>query len=170
VFSCAERRGVRHALSVALPRAARIEPWSQIMTSIFTARRSLTGLALAAVGVAALSALPAAAQPYDPYDTGYASGEIVVQPPRTLGRSAIGAPIRLVTAQRVVRFDDLDLASYDGRQALRHRIQSAARDACDYLDARYPVTDENSPDCYSTAVRDAMLQAEDLTGYAVASR
>jgi UrcA family protein len=130
----------------------------------------MAGLALAVVSLTALAALPAKAQPYDPYDTGYASGEIVVQPPRTLGRSAIGAPIRLVTAQRVVRFDDLDLASYDGRQALRHRIQRAARDACDYLDARYPITDENSPDCYSTAVRDAMMQAEDLTGYAVASR
>ena len=140
------------------------------MTSIFTARGRVTGLALAALGLAGLSALPATAQPYDPYDTGYASGEIIVQPPRTLGRSAIGAPIRLVSTSRTVRFGDLDLASYDGRQALRHRIQRAARDACDDLDARYPITDENSPDCYSTAVRDAMLRAEDITGYAVASR
>ncbi len=138
------------------------------MTILSASHLRFAGVAVAAAGMALVTA-PAMAQPY-PYGPDETTvGEIVVSPP-VLGRSAIGAPIRLVSTSRVVRFGDLDLGAPWGRHELRVRIERAARNACDDLEARYPVTADDSPDCYRTAVRNAMVDAEDLTGYAVASR
>jgi UrcA family protein len=129
----------------------------------------MAGVALGALGLA-LVALPVAAQSYYDNDPGYTSDDLTVTAPRTLGRSAIGAPIRNVSESRIVQTSDLDLGTSWGARELRRRIESAARSACDDLDARYPITSEDSPDCYRTAVRDAMMQAEDLTGYDIAMR
>lgn len=140
-----------------------------------TALGRILGIGLAAAAVA-LVALPAAAQSDRDYDDGYdqdgayTTDEMTVYAPRTLGRSAIGAPIRRVSTSRVVEMGDLDLSTSWGARELRHRIEMAARDACDDLDARYPITDESSPDCYATAVHNGEAEAEDLTGYMVAER
>jgi UrcA family protein len=116
--------------------------------------------AMALVAGAALGATASMAQP----DYGYYPDEpttvppVSVYAPRTVGRSAIGAPIQIVREQRVVYTGDLDLRTYWGNRALRHRIQAAARDACDDLDARYPVSADNDRDCYHDAVSGAYYQ------------
>ncbi|MHB8528110.1 MAG: UrcA family protein [Caulobacteraceae bacterium] len=131
-----------------------------------TGRRA-AALALAAIGLT-LAAHPASAQPYD--DGPYTFGDVTITAPRIVGRSAIGAPIERVSASRVVPIGDLDLGAYWGRRALRARVSRAARSACDELDARYPITDERTPDCYATTFREGMVQAEYATGYALAER
>jgi UrcA family protein len=130
------------------------------------------GLTLAAGSAAAQSATygPPYYEPayYGP-DYGspppYTTGELVVIAPRTVGRSAIGAPVQAVREQRVVYADDLDLSTPWGPDTMRARIERAARDACDDLDARYPITVDDGRDCVSAAVRGAMRQAEYVVGF-----
>jgi UrcA family protein len=122
----------------------------------------LIGLFAAACGLA-LAGVPAMAQDYD---SPYSMGEVVVHP--SYGRSpTTGAEIDTVRTTRVVYTRDLDLDSGWGQHALKVRIQRAARDACDYLDERYPITAQDSPDCFTRAVRDGMLQAEDMVGHRI---
>ena len=129
----------------------------------------LTALAVAAGGMMLLGGA-ATAQPYD-YNDDYAPatvGELTVTAPEVVGRSDIGAPIERVRASRAVDFQDLDLGTRWGRDRLRTRIRWAARSACDELDARYPITVDGGGDCYRDAVRDAMDQANYVTGYEIA--
>jgi len=111
----------------------------------------------------------------DPYYGGgyypqpaYTTSDVVVIAPRTAGRSAIGAPIERVRASRIVEFRDLDLSTPWGADALRRRIRSAARDACDELDFRYPITVDTGDDCFADAVHNAMIRASYVTGYDIA--
>jgi UrcA family protein len=106
--------------------------------------------------------------PPPPYDYGpptEASG-VTVYAPRTVGRSAIGAPIEVHTEQVVVPTADLDLSSDWGMHALRYRIRRAAHDACEDLDQRYPVSADDGDDCYGRAVRRAFEDVAYQTGYA----
>ncbi len=139
-------------------------------TSSF-ARRALCGVAASVVGLG-LSVLPAHAQ--DPYyhdssydqDTDYTTLEgVTVSPPRVIGRSAIGAPIELVQAHRVVTYRDLDLTSGYDAHILKVRIERAARSACDELSNRYDAYDGDGRDCYRDAVRDGMEQVAYNVGY-----
>jgi UrcA family protein len=124
------------------------------------------GAAALAAG-AALLASAVYAQTTSGYDQDQATttGELDIYAPRVVGRSAIGAPIEVVRESRVVYTGDLDLRYSWGVRALRHRIQRAARDACDDLDARYPITEQGGPDCYKEAVRGAYNQVADRVGY-----
>jgi UrcA family protein len=130
--------------------------------------------AMALAGVLSVGA--AKAQPYDaPYDannygadTGYTTMTegITVYAPRHHGRSSsTGAPIETVRESRVVYARDLDLSTDWGARALRRRIEHAARDACDSLDARYPITEDSPRDCYDGAVHGAMRQVEYRLGF-----
>jgi UrcA family protein len=93
-------------------------------------------------------------------------GVTVYAPRRNYGRSSsTGAPIEAVRESRVVYARDLDLSTYWGARALRHRIESAARDACDDLDARYPITEDAPRDCVNGAVNGAMRQVEYRLGF-----
>ena len=91
---------------------------------------------------------------------------VTVYAPRTVGRSAIGAPIEVHTEQVVVPAADLDLNSDWGMQTLRARIRRAASDACQDLDDRYPVSADDGGDCYGRAVRRAFRDVAYETGYA----
>jgi len=88
--------------------------------------------------------------------------EVIVRAPPYYGqqRSEIGAPIEDVSLSREVRFDDLDLGTVWGQDALRDRIRRTAMSLCQDLENRYPVTADGSPPCYRTAYDDAMDQAE----------
>ena len=121
-----------------------------------------------ALGVSFIS-LPSVAQTYD--DNGYNGGyygpprgeeEVIIQAPRYHGpsRSTIGAPIRDVGMSQPVRYDDLDLRTYDGVRELRERIRYTARTLCHKLDVAYPISVSDSPDCYRSAMADAMDQAD----------
>lgn len=132
-----------------------------------TVRMTVGVAALALAGV--LSVPSVQAQPYGYYDNpNYvttAEGVTVYAPRRNYGRSAIGAPIEAVRESRVVYARDLDLSTYWGARALRRRIEHAARDACDDLDVRYPITVDPPEDCYNGAVRGAMRQVEYRVGF-----
>jgi len=95
---------------------------------------------------------------------------VEVTAPRYHGkRSAIGAEIRDVSLSREVRFDDLDLRSPEGARVLRARIRYTANALCAKLDLRFPVTAEDSPPCYRTAVDQAMYRADEAISDARAS-
>jgi UrcA family protein len=128
--------------------------------------RRLALMSATALGLA-LAASSAQAQAYGdgPYGDGYRSApaeEIIVTAPRhRQDRSDVtGALIRDVALSQPVRFDDLDLRTDWGAHALEERIRSAAHAMCRQLDIRYPISADNSPPCYSTAVADAMDQAD----------
>jgi len=86
-------------------------------------------------------------------------GDVIVRAPRRERRDpATGAPIELVSASRVVRYDDLDLSTGWGAHILRERVSHAARDACNELDDRYVTVDSDDQACVRNAVRDALYQ------------
>jgi UrcA family protein len=84
----------------------------------------------------------------------------VVIAPRRQERSAIGAPIDVVSASRVVDTSDLDLSTGWGVDALHARVERAAADACEQLDNEpgYVPVDGDDADCQHRAVRDALAQ------------
>lgn len=130
--------------------------------------RMTVGVAALAMG-AILTVGAARAQPYgyygyDPDQATNAEG-FTVYAPRAYGRSPIGADIEAVRESRIVYARDLDLSTPWGAHALRRRIERAARDACDDLDARYPVTADAAPDCFQGAVRGAMTEVQYRVGF-----
>jgi UrcA family protein len=131
--------------------------------------RTIAGLgALAIAGVLAASAVKAQPSRYYDNEPGYVttSEDITVYArPRYHERSWNGAPIDTVRESRVVYARDLDLSTYWGSRTLRRRIQHAARDICQDLDFRYPVTVDSEDDCYSGAVHGAMRQVVYRLGF-----
>jgi UrcA family protein len=127
-------------------------------------------VALSAVAAAAVTALglalvasSAKAQDYDNQPTAYQNGpneQVEVYAPRHHQRSTIGAPIEDVSMSRPVRYDDLDLRTAWGARTLKNRIRTTAHLLCERLDAFYPISTDDSPPCYSTAVNQAMYQAD----------
>ena len=101
------------------------------------------------------------------YDQDYGTVEGLTVSPRrrVIGRSAIGAPIELVQASRVVSYRDLDLNSDYDAHVLKVRIERAAHSACDELSNRVDVIDADSNDCYHDAVRDGLDQVAYNIGY-----
>jgi UrcA family protein len=139
-------------------------------------RLAITGLATAL----ALCAGAAAAQYYDDpnyappapayattsYEPAYTTGEITVYArPRARYTSPLGAQEEVVRESRVVYSADLDLGTYDGARALRWRIERAANSACADLDRHIAVSTDAPRDCFDTAVRDAMRDAEYRVGF-----
>ena len=135
-----------------------------IANTLRTARCGAIVLAFTAVGLTA-AVNPARAQSGYDYDYGPSGDDVTVTAPRYHGRSAIGAPIEDVSTTRVVYFRDLDVDTPYGADRLKSRIQQAARSACDELDAMYPITDGDSPDCFRSAVEDARFQVMDSLGH-----
>jgi UrcA family protein len=136
-------------------------------TCLSTKARRLSLLAATAIGLAL--ATPASAQQYDRYDDpsyrNSSDEQIEVTVPRYHPRSSTtGAPIRDVALSREVRFDDLNLRTAWGAHQLKVRIRSAATDLCQKLNIRYPVSADNSPPCFQTAVHRAMYQADRAIG------
>ena len=64
-----------------------------------------------------------------------------------------------------LEFFPLDLSTGWGSRTLRRRIEHAARDACDDLDARYPITEDSPRDCVDGAVNGAMRQVVYRVGF-----
>jgi UrcA family protein len=108
---------------------------------------------LAASTVALVLVTSASAQP----SAGPTEEVIVRAPQYGPQRSDIGAPIENVSLSREVRFDDLDLRTSGGANALRDRVRQAALNLCQQLENQYVAIDDNRP-CYRTAYDDAMDQ------------
>ena len=117
--------------------------------------------------------VPDAMAQTDTYDNGQGDSYTTTQELTVTGerhaRSSIGAPIEWVSTERRIDTSDLDLSTPWGAHELRMRVEKAAQTACFELDTFHPVTADDSPDCYKAAVRDALAQAEDATGYKLAS-
>ena len=118
-------------------------------------------LSLAAAGLA-LTVGPAQAQPY-----ASVSGVTVQAPPRFVRQPATGARVRLDQVSYVVSLSDLDLSSRRGALLAKARIQRAARDVCDEVQARYRGDEDIDGGCYSTALRNALIQTERIAGYPI---
>lgn len=116
-------------------------------------------LAAAAISTLAFGT-PALAQSGGYIDQPSPNEDVVITAPRAQERSDLGAPVRDVAIQRAVSFHDLNLRTRSGANELRHRVRATAHELCRELDTRYPTTAEGSPPCYTTALKDAMYQAD----------
>jgi UrcA family protein len=115
------------------------------------ARTALIGALAAAGAVTFTTARPAAAQTV--YDDVPTVGEVVVY---GAPRGPDGQPDRLSQA---VSYADLDLSTWSGREALRHRIRDTARSLCEALNE--PTTRASDPltsSCMDQAIRGAERQ------------
>lgn len=130
-------------------------------------------IALLAAGALILGATAAGAQEYGSYENALyqaPSESVDVSVPRYApGRDRYGAPYRNISMSKDVYFGDLNLRTRYGVRILRSRISQTARVMCHQLNVRYPITAPNSPGCYTTAMGDAMAQAQvaiaDARGY-----
>jgi UrcA family protein len=126
---------------------------------------TIRNLSLATAAALTLASSVAFAQDYDNDRDAYRASEevIVVAPPYRGGERSptTGAPIRNVALSREIYVGDLDLRTRWGERALMNRIHATARTLCNKMDRMYPVSADNSPDCYRTAVNNAMDQAYD---------
>jgi UrcA family protein len=77
-----------------------------------------------------------------------------------IGRSDTGFPIVLVEIEHKVRFDDLDLATTAGADALIRRVSDTARKGC--LEVDRVLSPQSSPSraCMNDAVSEAMPQID----------
>lgn len=78
---------------------------------------------------------------------------------KVVGRTSI-APIEETTLLYHVRFDDLDLTTSNGANALRERVIGAARHACDDLDKMH-LRWSKDINCIRSAEKNARSQVED---------
>ena len=74
--------------------------------------------------------------------------------------SAVGVPTELVTVAHRVSYADLNLATHSGAVALKRRVETAARLACEQLDKLYPNEEPELPRCIHKAVKQASSQVD----------
>lgn len=120
----------------------------------------------------ALAVVPVLAQAKDKvvYDPAIIEDEVIVVTPgvgrySTGERTAIGAEIDIVTTQRLVASNDLDLRYDRDAEELRRRIRAAAIDACNEVERQIDVSLTSDRECIRDAVRDAEQQADALIGW-----
>jgi UrcA family protein len=134
----------------------------------FSARTA--ALLAGAAGLLFLAA-PALAQDYGPPpDDAYASAppdEVIVQAPRLRfrseqsGPSSLDLPPEKVSLSTAVRYDDLDLASWQGARELRYRVHVAAHRVCGQLAEAFPVYQLNGTRCYRDALQNGLVRADE---------
>ena len=96
-----------------------------------------------------------------------ASDESVAERPSEtiVGGSMTGQPLTKVKLQYHVRYDDLDLASDDGANALRKRVTIASRKACFDLAVKNGILGPNHS-CNVAARRSAKVQVDNAIALA----
>lgn len=129
--------------------------------------------ALLAAGTLLLLGTSANAQGYGYQDASYSTADedVTVSVPRYAPqRSPLGAPYRYISMSKGVYVGDLNLRTRHGVHVMRDRISDTARNMCRQLNVRYPITAPGSPGCYTTAMNDAMYQANIAVAQARGSR
>jgi UrcA family protein len=123
---------------------------------------------LAAAAGVMLGAAPALAQDYGGYGPAAYSGppeDVIVVAPRERFREQGGTldlPPDKVSLSTRVRYDDLDLLTWDGAQTLRARVREAARRVCRHLAEAYPFQRlSTAPSCYRETVENGLLRADE---------
>jgi UrcA family protein len=94
--------------------------------------------------------------------------QVTVSPPQGYQVTPAGlVPIVVVSQSRLVRYEDLDLRTEDGADALRSRIFAAARLICNRLNFQFPATYRGlsdgrpiDPNCYRGTINSALPGAE----------
>jgi UrcA family protein len=134
-------------------------------------RRSLKPIHCALLGAVAgalLGTSPAVAQDYGGYGPAAYSGppeDVIVVAPRERFREQGGSldlPPDKVSLSTRVRYDDLDLLTWDGAQTLRARVREAARHVCRHLAEAYPFQRlSTAPSCYRETVENGLLRADE---------
>src|SRR5215831_6489910 len=135
-----------------------------IAKALAPGRRAAVALSLAAAGLA-LAVSSVRADPWNRYDT--AAGITVRAPHPYVRQPTTGALVRLDQVSYVVSLSDLDLSTRRGALLAKARIERAAKDVCEDVQDRYPYDEEIRGGCYATAVRDALIQTERLSGYPI---
>ncbi len=118
---------------------------------------------LASAFGAALVALPAAAQDYGRVDEPAAAAPesvIVTAPEFHAERNTMGLPGKL-TLRRVVSYRDLDLRTHEGARELRARVRDTVSEVCDQLRDAYPLREQPTEHCFTTAYDAAMLKTDE---------
>jgi UrcA family protein len=81
-----------------------------------------------------------------------------------VGRSYTGIPIEQYSSKRAVSYANLDLSTPSGAAELKKRVRETAREACEQLQAAYPLDlsddDDDNNTCVSEATAGAMKQAK----------
>lgn len=129
-----------------------------------------TAALLAGAAGMLLLAAPALAQDYGPPppDGAYANpppDEVIVQAPRFRteqnGPRSLDLPPEKVSMSTAVRYDDLDLVSYQGARELRYRVRAAAHRVCGELADAFPVYQLNGTRCYRDALQNGLVRADE---------
>lgn len=96
--------------------------------------------------------------------------EITVVAPRlvkrTVGRTAVGAKVELISLTRHVVYTDLNLARHADVMTLEQRVNDVAKEACEQLAQMYPLSDPNTPNCVEQALRSAKGQIDEVVAAA----
>jgi len=74
-----------------------------------------------------------------------------------VGMTSSGVPIYEVSVSYRVSYADLDLKTVAGSAQLEERVEQAAVDACEQIDARYPKAKPKGEACVKATVDEAML-------------
>jgi len=111
-----------------------------------------TRTSLTIAGLIVAGAAMAAEPPAEITITATQQAKVVV------GRTAIGAPIELVTLTRHVSYSDLDLSKSADAATLEGRVTQTVKDACKELDDRYPLEPNTASECIKTSTDKAMVQ------------
>ena len=127
-------------------------------------RGSLIALA---VGAALAAGSPALAQPFSPAPGANVSGVTVYAGRLYARQPTTGRIVRLDHVSTTVSLADLDLNTRWGAREAKRRIEVAARDVCDRADDVYPRDGQIPGGCRAAAVRNALRQAQDETGYPI---
>jgi UrcA family protein len=127
--------------------------------------------ALFAGTAGALLAVPAAAQDYGYGAVVYgppADEEVIVTAPPSVfreqgsGLRSLTLPPEKVSLSRAVHYGDLDLASWQGANELRHRVVATAQQVCGELRDAYPFERlSTSNSCFRDAMENGLLRADE---------
>lgn len=96
--------------------------------------------------------------------------EITVVAPRlvkrTVGRTAVGAKVELISLTRHVVYTDLNLVRHADVMTLEQRVDDVAKEACEQLAQMYPLSDPSTPNCVEQALRSAKAQVDQVVAAA----
>jgi UrcA family protein len=118
-------------------------------------------LLLAGAFGAVLAASPAFAQDVSGYGYGQSDEIVVTAPHFHAETSPLNGPIEKVSLSNAVRYDDLDLRTWQGARTLKWRVRMEARNICRTLADAYPVERAVGTSCYKDAVENGTVRADE---------
>jgi UrcA family protein len=77
------------------------------------------------------------------------------------GPRLVNLPPEKVSLSTNVRYDDLNLATWDGARQLRWRVRDAAHQVCGELRDAYPLRQLQGTRCYRDAVENGLIRADE---------